>query len=114
LLNLDTFLQSLLCVVFTLVGTFIKDFFVPSKTPRDWPLVFASSLVIGLGIFFGKNFFPEDFRDERTIAFLCTVGGLAGTPLIKALLMRPMKFFKIWKDIKALGLDEKEKKEKNS
>ncbi len=112
MLNLDAFLQSLLCVVFALAGTFIKDFFVPSKTPRDWPLVFASSLVIGLGVFFGKNLFPEGWQDERTTAFVCTVGGLAGTPLIKMILLRPLRFMKIWKDIKELGSDEKEKKEK--
>lgn len=105
MLNLDSFLQSLLCIVFSLIGILIKDTLSPKMNPRDWPVRLSSAIIFGLGIFFGRHFFPANLQDDQSIAVASAVAGFIGTPLLRAILKRPSEIFKFYR-----GLNEKKEK----
>ena len=100
-LNLDSFLLSLLCVVFVLLGLFAKDWFFQTKL-RDWPSMITYALILGLFVFFGRTLLPVDARGEGGMAFVSAVTGLIGGPILQYAIKRPLKILEAMKTIKDL------------
>lgn len=110
MLNLDSFLLSLLCVVFTLVGQVIADTVCPPKGKRDWGARVPTILTIGMGFYFGESLLPKDLQSQNVLALACAIGGAIGAPLIRIIVNKPTSLWKLWKELKSLDKDDKDKK----
>lgn len=94
-MSLDLFIQSFLCVVFTLLGVLVKGFFAQKKK-ENWKNDITFAFVAGLLIFFGKSLLLKTWTDQFQISALCSVMGIIGPALFSKIVKNPLPFIALF------------------